>query len=101
MNKTQKILLIIYLPMTLLILLLDNIYPKENKVLYIKYSIMITLFLSAIKMNKKFHEQKIMALSFFFLVVADFFLVFINTIDNLKIDFSPFGAVGFLLHTFV
>lgn len=65
-------------------------------VLYIKYIIMISLFLSAIKMQKKFLEQKIMSLSFFFLVVADFFLVFINTIDNLKIDFSPFGAVGFL-----
>jgi hypothetical protein len=37
-----------------------------------------------------------MATSFLFLVIADFFLVFANTIDNWKIDFSPFGAAGFL-----
>ena len=96
MNNTQRILLVIYLPMTLLILILDNIYPKEDMVLYLKYTIMITLFLSAITMQKKFREQKIMALSFFFLVVADFFLVFINTIDNLKLNFSAFGVAGFL-----
>ena len=96
MNDTQRILLVIYLPITLLILILDNIYPKEDMVLYLKYTIMITLFLSAITMQKKFCEQKIMALSFFFLVVADFFLVFINTIDNLKLNFSALGVIGFL-----
>jgi len=96
MNKIQKILLAIYLPMTLLILIIDNIYPKEDMVLYLKYSTMITLFLSAIKMKKKFREQKVMTLSLFFLVVADFFLVFINTIDNFNIDLSFVGVVGFL-----
>lgn len=96
MNNTQRILLVIYIPITLLILILDNIYPKEDIVLYLKYTIMITLFLSAITMQKKIREQKIMAMSFFFLVAADFFLVFINTIDNLKLNFSALGAVGFL-----
>lgn len=96
MNNTQRILLVIYLPITLLMLILDNIYPKEDMVLYLKYTIMITLFLSAITMQKKFREQKIMTLSFFFLVVADFFLVFINTIDNLKLNFSALGVIGFL-----
>jgi len=96
MNNTQRILLVIYIPITVLILILDNIYPKEDIVLYLKYTIMITLFLSAITMQKKFREQKIMALSLFFLVVADFFLVFVNTIDNLKLNFSEFGVTGFL-----
>lgn len=96
MNNTQRILLVIYIPITVLILILDNIYPKEDIVLYLKYTIMITLFLSAITMQKKFCEQKIMALSLFFLVVADFFLVFVNTIDNLKLNFSEFGVTGFL-----
>lgn len=96
MNKTQRILLVIYIPITLLILILHKFCPNENRVLYFKYIIMISLFISAIMMEKKFHEQKIMALSFLFLVVADFFLVFASTIDNLNIDVSPFGAVGFL-----
>ena len=96
MNKAQRILLGTYIPITLLILILHNICPKENMVFYFKYIIMISLFLAAIIIHKQFYEQKIMALSFLFLVVADFFLVFVSTIDNWKIDFSPFGAAGFL-----
>lgn len=96
MSTTQRVLMVIYFPMTFLIFIFDNIYPKENMVLYLKYTIMITLFLSAVTMKKKFFEQKVMALSFFFLVIADFFLVFINTINNLNMDLSPFGIIGFL-----
>ncbi|OPJ58510.1 lysoplasmalogenase family protein [Clostridium chromiireducens] len=96
MNNAQRILMAIYFPITILILIFDNIYPKENMVLYLKYAIMVTLFLSAITIKKKFFEQKLMALSFFFLVIADFFLVFAYTIQNLKIDLSPFGILGFL-----
>jgi len=96
MNNTQRILLVIYIPLTFLIILLHNICPKEDMVIYLKYTIMISLFLSAIVMKKKFHEQKLMALSLFFLVVADFFLVFVSTIDRVKMDLSTFGATGFL-----
>lgn len=37
-----------------------------------------------------------MALSLFFLVIADFFLVFAGTIENLKMNLDPFGILGFL-----
>ena len=96
MNNMQRILFVIYLPITFLILIFDHIYPIEDMVQYLKYAIMITLFLFSISIKKKFHEQKIMALSFFFLVIADFFLVFSTTLDNFKMDVSPFGVVGFL-----
>jgi hypothetical protein len=96
MNNTQRILLVIYSTLTVSIILVHNICPKENVGFYLKYIIMISLFLSAIIMRKKFSEQKLMALSLFFLVVADFFLVFISTIDKMKIDLSPIGAAGFL-----
>ena len=96
MNNMQRILFVIYLPITFLILIFDHIYPIEDMVQYLKYTIMITLFLFSISIKKKFHEQKIMALSFFFLVIADFFLVFSTTLDNFKMDVSPFGVVGFL-----
>jgi hypothetical protein len=96
MRNTQRILIAIYFPITVLIFILDNFYPKENMILYLKYTTMITLFLSAITIKKKFFEQKLMALSFFFLVIADFFLVFAGTIENLKINLDPFGIIGFL-----
>ena len=66
MGNTQRILIAIYFPITLLIVILDNIYPEENMVLYLKYATMITLFLSAVTIKKKFYEQKLMALSLFF-----------------------------------
>jgi hypothetical protein len=37
-----------------------------------------------------------MALSFFFVVIADFFLVFSNTIDKIKMNLTPFGMAGFI-----
>ena len=96
MNNTQRILLVIYMPLTFLIIFFHTICPKENMIFYLKYTIMISLFLSAIIMRKKYREQKLMTLSLFFLVVADFFLVFISTIDKLNIDLSVLGATGFL-----
>lgn len=96
MNNTQRILLAIYLPITVLVLIFDHLYPGEDMVQYLKYTTMITLFLSVIILKKKFHEQKIMAAAFFFLVIADFFLVFSTTLDNPKINLAPFGIGGFL-----
>lgn len=96
MRNTQRILIAIYFPITVLIFILDNSYPKENMVLYLKYTTMITLFLSALTIKKKFFEQKLMALSFFFLVFADFFLVFAGTIKILKMNLDPFGILGFI-----
>jgi hypothetical protein len=96
MSNVQKSLLVTYLPLTFVILIFDHIYPNENVVLYLKYTTMITLFLSSMIIKKKFHDQKIMALSFIFLVIADFFLVFFYTFNNFKIDLSPLGVAGFL-----
>lgn len=95
MNNTQKVLLSIYIPITFLILILDDIFTGENIVLYLKYTVVITLFLCAITMKKRFKEQKIMTVSLFFIVIADFFLVFSNTLTYLNINLVPFGIAGF------
>lgn len=93
MSNTQKIVLANSLCMTLLILALDNIYPGENMVQYVKYTVMFTLFLSATLIKKEFPEQKIMALSFFFVIIADFFLVVAPTLWNK--NFAALGMMGF------
>lgn len=97
MNTTQKILLALYLPATVLILIFDHLYPGADMVLYLKYITMVTLFLFTRIIRKKTREQRIMALSFFFMVIADFFLVFSDTIDGLTMNTTPFGIAGFLL----
>ena len=96
MNNTQRSLLAIFIPMTILIIIFDNIFPRENMVNYIRYAIIIALFIVSISIKKKFHEQMLMALSFFFVVIADFFLVFSNTIDKIKMDLTSFGIAGFI-----
>jgi hypothetical protein len=96
MNNTQKTLLAVYLPLTLLLLIFDHLYPAADMVQYLRYTVMITLFLSVTSMSKKYQEQRIMAIAFFFVVIADFFLVF-STTWHLSIDLSPLGGMGFLL----
>lgn len=96
MNNIQRVLLSIYLPITLLILFLDNAFPNSNIIWYLKYTIIVTMFLSAFSMKKNFREQKIMNLSLFFVAFADFFLVFSLTLKNVKINLLPFGIIGFL-----
>lgn len=97
MNNTQRILLAIYLPFTFLVLVFDHLYPGAEFVQYIKYTLMTTLFLSVIIARKKYPVQKVMATAFLFMVIADFFLVFSTTIDNLQTDLSPLGIAGFLI----
>lgn len=96
-NNAQKSLLAVYLPMTGLILAFDRLYAGEDAVQYVKYALMISLSLSVWIVQKAFREQRLMSLSFVFLVVADFFLVFSETLHNLGADVTPFGIAGFLL----
>lgn len=97
MKDVQKALIAIYLPLTILILAFDNIYPQEDMVQYLRYIIMITLALAVAVIQKRFFEQKVMALSFACLVIADFFLVFSTTIDSLEADLTVFGILGFMM----
>ncbi len=97
MNNAQRILLAVYLPLTLLILRFDQLYPGEAAVQYLKYTVMTALFIAVSSIRKKHWEQKLMAVSFLFLVIADFFLVFAATIENLKLDLTPLGIGGFLI----
>lgn len=95
MNNTQRVLLSVYLPITLLILFLDDAFPNVNMVWYLKYTVIVTLFLAAFSIKKRYREQKLMTLSLFFVVIADFFLVFSLTLIDIKINLMPFGIAGF------
>ena len=96
MNDTQKALLAIYLPLTVLVAVLDDIYPEAAVVKYVKYAIIVTFFLVSLIVEKRYYEQNVMALSLFFVMLADFFLVFSTTL-NLKVSLAPYGVVCFTL----
>lgn len=103
MNNVQKVLPVIYLPLTLVILLLDHFYAGADPVNFLKYSVMLTLCLAALCIKKETTEQKWMAASLVFIVFADFFMVFgadpANHINLYSYDLNrvPFGPIGFLL----
>lgn len=97
MNNSQKSLLAVYLPFTVLILILDNLYPVSDMVRYLKFTTMFTLFGTVMVVKKNTREQKIMAWAYFFLVLADFFMVLLTTFDTLNIYLESSGGIGFLI----
>lgn len=80
-----------------MILILDNIFPEEDLIQYLKYAVMITLSIFSFKVRKKYVEQKIMALSFLFLLIADFFFGISSIIGYSKVELSALGIGGFIL----
>lgn len=95
MNRTQRITLLVYIPMTLLILLLDHLYPDNDIVNYVKYATMLSLFLLATFLKKTYSEQKALHLALSFVILADFFFVFCDTIPHLKNQVLPLGIMSF------
>lgn len=59
MNNSQKALLFIYLTITFVLIIFDNIYPDADFVKCVKYVTIITLFLSAANVKKGFMNRKL------------------------------------------
>jgi len=97
MSRTQKITLSTFLPLTLLILLLDRLYPGADLVNYVKYATMLSLFFWAARQKKKYPEQKTLNRALFFVIVADFFFVYCDTIPALKDRVVPLGVASFTI----
>ncbi len=96
MNKSQKMLLSVYLSLTVLVILLDRFYPAYDFVACVKFTIIFSLCLSAIIKKKKSIEQKLMSLTFIFVIIGDLFLVLPNHITHIHYRIIPYGGFGFL-----
>ena len=66
MNRYQKLLLGIYLPLTAVFMILDHLFPGANFVNYLKFSAIITLFLFVCRVKKYFPEQKTLTMALFY-----------------------------------
>lgn len=97
MQKNQKQLLTVYLPITMLFILLDNLCPEVPWVNYLKFVSIISLFLVALRTVKHHAEQKILTAALFFVAVGDFFLVFCKTFFDSSERTLPFGILGFTI----
>lgn len=95
MHFRQKALMAVYIPVTVSILVFDRLLPASMFVIYIKYLTMFSLFLSAICIRKRTTEQKIMSVSFCFLVIGDFFLVLSSALHISSLQTTLFGGLAF------
>jgi len=97
MNNAQRALLAVYLPITVLFLIVDRLYPAHALVNYVKYTSVISFFLVSLAIRKTRAEQGLISLALFFVVLADFFLVYCNTLPQLANKVVPLGIAGFML----
>lgn len=97
MDKPQKQLLAIFLPLTMFFIVLDNLYPGAPWVNYLKFAAIISLFLTAARTPKRYLEQRILTAAMFFVMVGDFFLVFCSTLFDTAGRTLPLGVLGFAI----
>ncbi len=93
MNNAQRVLLSVYLPLTVFILILDNFFTGYDLVQYVKYITVVTLYLAAQWVNKIGNEQQLMSLALLCVAIADLFLVLLPTITGF--DYTVAGSAGF------
>lgn len=95
MNNIQRTLLAIYLSMSIVFLMLDNMFPGKVFVNYIKFTTVATLFATSTFINKSCLEQRLVNIALFFVVIGDFFINVGGTISELKDVSTLFGLGGF------
>lgn len=96
MKNSERILLVVYLTLTLVIILFDVIYQDGNPALYVSFAVRASMFITVLAIRKRYIEQKIIALAFLFTVISDYYFIFVNTFDRDIPNSQLFGMIGFI-----
>ncbi|KAF5063539.1 hypothetical protein DSECCO2_293460 [anaerobic digester metagenome] len=96
MKNTQRILLAVYLFLTLGMLWFNWVYGGGIPSLQVTYMVRLSMFFTILVMRKKYWEQKMLVLAFAFTVLSDFFFVFVNTLDQPVANSPLYGMLGFV-----
>jgi hypothetical protein len=97
MSNIQRVIMAVYFPLTIFFVVADNLYPADNLVRLIKFMTILTIFIAAFSIRKKFSEQKLMTIAVLFAVLGDFFLGFGERIPGIKSLDAPLGMLGFMI----
>jgi len=95
-NNTQRILLAVYLPLTVLILSFHMLYQKDEPALYLMFAVRVTMFFSVVVMVKRFKEQNLILLAFLFTIISDYYFVYANTLVQPIANRELYGMLGFI-----
>jgi len=97
MNSIQKSIVFLSFISTLFIIVVDNLFPGYTTVRIFKLLVIISLFLRASTIEKKYPEQNLLTLALFFAAAGDFIFVLSHTRPTLFSLVTPFGAAQFAL----
>lgn len=96
MNKTQKLALQIFIPLTLIIIFMIYLIPDSNLLHYSKFAVTVGLFIFALSIKTKGMTWLMLKIAFFLSAFGDFFLAAMKAIDK-NFDGSLYGIGLFLL----
>lgn len=96
MNRIQKLVLVTFLPLTVIELILVYIYDTSTLVRCVQFAGTVLLFMVAIFVKKEYKEKKILVFGFLFSVIGDFFMILLPVIWK-DADSNMLGIVCFLL----
>lgn len=96
-NNAQRILVVTYLTLTLLILLFTTRYALESPALYLKFGVRVAMFLTAVLIKKNYREQKILVLAFLCTVISDYFFVLLRATNPDLVNRDLYGMLGFIM----
>lgn len=97
MKNSQRILLSVYLPLTVLILLFRMLYQNGAPALYLMFAVRVTMYLSVVVMLKRYKEQKLIVLAFLFTVISDYYFVYAKTLAQSINNSEFYGMLGFIV----
>lgn len=96
MNKTRKLALQIFIPLTLIIILMIYLIPDSNLLHYSKFAGTVGLFIFALGIKTEGMIWLLLKIAFFLSALGDFFLAAMKAIDK-NFDGSLYGIGLFLL----
>ena len=96
MNKTQKLALQIFLPLTAIIILMIYQIPDSDLVQYMKFASTVALFIYALCIKTEGMTKLMLKIAFLFSAIGDFFLAAMKAIDK-NFDGSLYGIGLFLV----
>lgn len=99
MNKTQKLTLQIFIPLTLIIILMIYLIPDSNLLHYSKFACTVGLLIFALNIRSQGMTWLMLKVAFLLSALGDFFLAAMKAIDK-NFDGSLYG-IGFFLLAYV
>ncbi len=96
MKNAQRILLTVYLPLTMLILWFQALYRDTPPALYLMFAVRVTMVLTVAGMQKAHKEQWILALAFLCTLFSDYYFELTRTFAQPVANSTLYGMLGFI-----